>query len=85
MNEKYKDCPELIATLREVTSVGDDNPIGDRVTGIQVRVEKQRAPIVQLDVRDYRKRNSLVIEIELSELTAALSLATLNAEKDKDA
>lgn len=86
MNSKYKDCPELIATVREVTSEGEDLPIGDRVTGIHVRVKGKNKPAVaQLDVRDFRKRSSIVVEIELSELMAALSLATLNADKDKDA
>ena len=86
MNIKYKDCPELISTIREVTSDGDDLPMGDRVTGIQVRVEGKNKPAVaQLDVRDFNKRRSLIVEIELSELMAALSLATLNADKDKDA
>ena len=86
MNSKHKECPELIANVREVTSEGDGMTIGDRVTGIQVRVEGKDMPAVaQIDVRDFRKRSSLVVEIELSELMAALSLATLNAEKDKDA
>jgi hypothetical protein len=86
MNIKYNDCPELISTIREVTPEGDDVPMGDRVTGIQVRVEGKNKPaIAQMDIRDYKKRSSLVIEIELSELMAALSVATLNADKAKDA
>ncbi len=86
MNIKYQDCPEIISTIREVTPEGDDLPMGDRVTGIQVRVEGKNKPAVaQLDLRDFKKRSSLVVEIELAELMAALSLATLNADKDKDA
>lgn len=86
MNSKYKECPEVISTLREITSEGDDCPIGDRVTGIQVRVEGKNKPAqVQLDIRNFKKRSSLVVEIELTELVAALSLSTLNADKDEDA
>lgn len=86
MNIKYKDCPEVISTVREITDKGNDLPIGDKVTGIQVRIEGKNKPAVaQLDVRDFKKQSSLVVEIELSELMAALSLATLNADKDKDA
>lgn len=82
MNSKYENCPELIATIREVTCDGQDLLIGDRVTGIQVRVAGKNKPaVVQLDVREFRKQSSIVVEIELSELMSALSMATLNAEK----
>ena len=85
MNSKYKSNPEVIATLRMVTADGNDEPIGDKVTGIQVLQNKQNSSgLVQIDVRDYKGRGSLVIEIELPELTAALSIATLNAERDTD-
>ncbi len=83
MNSKYQNCPELIASVREITSHGDDVDIGDRVTGIRVRIEGTNKPaIAQLDVRDLRKNINLIIEIELSELVSALSLATLNADKE---
>ena len=82
MNSKYKNNPELIARLRLVNTDGEDNHIGDKVTGIQVQQDKANtAGLVQIDVRDFKRNESLVIEIELPELMAAISLATLNADR----
>lgn len=83
MNTRYKDCPEIISTLREINSEGDDLGVGDRVMGVQVRIEgKEKPAIVQLDVRNFKKQNNLILEVELSELVAAISVATLNADKN---
>ena len=86
MNTKYKNNPELIAQLRTVNQDGEDAPIGDKVTSIQVIQNKQNsAGLVQIDVRDFKRNTNLIIEIELPELSAAVAMATLNAERDMDA
>lgn len=82
MNSKYKNCPEIIAEVREVTSDGDEKHFGDKVLGIQVRVSEGVPAIVQFDIRSIRGSNNLIVGVELSELVSALSLATLNPEKD---
>lgn len=83
MNTKYKSCPELIATLRGVNEDGDDRPIGDKVTSIQVMRDRGNpGGLVQIDVRGFKGAENLIIEIELPELMAALSVATLNSEHD---
>lgn len=81
MNSKHKSCPELISTIRRVSTDGDDQIIGDRVTGIQVYAPDDKPAIVQIDVRDFKNADNLIVEIELSEFVSALSLATLNTEK----
>lgn len=83
MNAKYANCPEVISTVKEITKDGSDNLIGDKVTGIQVQVdEKEKPAYVQIYIRDLKKGSSMVVEIELSELVSALSLASLNAERN---
>ena len=83
MNSKYEGQPELIAQLRTVNQDGEDNPLGDKVTSIQILQGKQnKNGLVQLDVRDFKKGVNLIVEIELPELVAALSLATLHAERE---
>lgn len=84
MNKKYKTNPEVIATCHTISNSGEDTHIGDRVTGIQVIQDgKNQDGLVQIDVRDLKSKVNLIIEIELPELMAAISLATLNAERDK--
>lgn len=83
MNTRYKVNPELISSVRTVSESGDDNRIGDKVTGIQVVCDKQSPNgLVQIDVRDFKKGVNLIVEIELQELAGALALATLNAERE---
>jgi hypothetical protein len=83
MNAKYKTCPEIIAQLRTVNRDGEDNQLGDKVTGIQVKQDKNNdGGLVQIDVRDFKRGENLVVEIELPELMAALAMATLNADRD---
>lgn len=83
MNTKYKTRPELISRVRTVTENGDDKPIGDKVTGIQIQCDKQNPNgLVQIDVREFKGSDNLIVEIELPELIAALSMATLNAERE---
>lgn len=83
MNSKYEGQPELISQLRTVNKDGEDNPLGDKVTSIQILQDKQnRNGLVQLDVRDFKKGVNLIVEIELPELVAAISMATLNSERD---
>jgi len=86
VNTKHRNSPELIAQLRTVNQEGDDNSLGDKVTSIQILQNKQNPNgLVQIDVRDFKRGVNLIVEIELPELSAALSLATLNAERDNDA
>lgn len=83
MNAKYANCTEVISTVKEITKDGSDNLIGDKVTGIQVQVdEKEKPAYVQIYILDLKKGSSMVVEIELSELVSALSLASLNAERN---
>ncbi len=85
MNMKYKATPELIATVRYVDEDGDDHYHGSGIiTGVEVR-EDNDCPIVQLDLRAIKIKQPkgsthLVIEIELHELVAAISIATMNSE-----
>jgi hypothetical protein len=82
MNTKYKNTPEIIASLRKITPAGDDIGLGDRVAGIQVvKTTNNPTGTVQIDVRDLQRNQNLIVEFELPELVAALSLATLNAEE----
>lgn len=83
MKTKYRTIPEVIAEVRTITGE-EDEFVGDKVTGIQVRVDEDSAPTVQIDVRDFnsKKSQNIILEIELSELVAAISVATLNAEKE---
>lgn len=86
MNAKYPNNPELIATLRAIDGNGDEDYLGDKLIGVQVQQDKRnRNGLVQIDVRDFKRGTNLIIEIELPELAAALSLATLNAERNLDA
>lgn len=86
MNTKYRNNPELIAQLRTVSQDGDENHLGDKVTSIQI-LQNKRNPdgLAQIDVRDFKRGVNLIVEIELPELSAAISLATLNAERNTDA
>ncbi len=81
----YPNNPEVIATVETIDTEGESTYLGDRIVGIQVRTDKQWVDgVVDLDVREFdRKRDSnLVLRIALPELMAALSRATLNADKD---
>ena len=83
MNSKYKSNPEVIGTLKSINEDGDDTHLGDKVVGIQVQQNRQnRDGLVQFDVRGFKGSTNLILEIELSELVAALSLATMNADRD---
>lgn len=83
MNSQIKSNPELIASLRIVDKDANDQSVGDKITGIQVMQDDGHPDgYVQIDVRDFRRGDNLVIEIELPELMSALSLATLNATRD---
>ena len=79
MNTRYKDCPELIGTVRLIDGDGEEKYLGDKVVGIQVNDDHDG--LVQIDVRSFKGNDNFVIEIELPELVAALSLATYNANK----
>lgn len=79
MNTRYKSAPEIIATARYATEDGEDVYLGDKVVGLQVM---KRNGLLQLDIRDFKSKSNLVIEIELHEIVSAISLATLNAENE---
>ena len=81
---KYPSTPELIGAVEEIDKNGDINPIGDKIVGISVYREKNNLDgRVDIDVREMKKSHSnLVIRLQLPELMAALSCATLNAERE---
>jgi hypothetical protein len=82
MNTKYPKCPDVIADLRGVNRDGDDTGMGARIVGIQIlRDSRNQNSIAQIDIRDFKPGENLIVEIELPELAAALSLATLHAER----
>jgi hypothetical protein len=82
MNKRYKKCPEFLANVRFVNKDGDDSNHADKVAAIQVFADKERPEgFAQIEVRELMGK-CLVVEIELPELIAALSLATLNADHD---
>lgn len=84
MNTKHKSCPEVIGYLRKIDTDGNEIPIGDKVVGIQVNQDKSTpAGIVQIDIREFTRNANLIIEIELPELVAAISCASLNAERNE--
>jgi len=85
MNTKYEATPEVIATVR---TIGEDKDysIGDVVAGVSIQSENGKA-VAQIDLRNLDLRQSkdadhLIIEIELSEIIAAISFATLNADRE---
>jgi hypothetical protein len=80
MNTKFPQTPEVIADVRTIDGNGNQGYLGDKVVGVQVNVTRSKTGVVQLDIRDFRNGN-LVVEIELYELVAAISMATLNADK----
>jgi hypothetical protein len=81
MNTRYSASPELIASSRIVDQDGENTNVKDLVTSIEVRKVKEGPAIVQIDMRGFKKNQNLVIEVELAELVAALSHATVNAEE----
>lgn len=84
MNTRYKGRPEIISNVRILEDEGDEEYLGDKVTGIQVTNELENGgAIVQIDVRGTETGKNLLIEFELAELVAAISFATLNAERDE--
>ncbi len=84
---RYLETPEIISHVRTVDSNGDDGHIGDRILGVHVNMDDSlsREGTVQLDLRDFdpKKRESLVIEISLPDLMAALTTATLHRDKSE--
>ena len=82
MNKKYQSQPEVIASIRHVNQDGDERITGDRVTSLAVYQSKsQPEGFLQIDIRGMGRNENMLIEIELHEFVAALSLATLNAER----
>jgi hypothetical protein len=82
MNKKYKAQPEVISSIRYVNQNGDERIVGDRVTSLAAyQTKTQPDGYLQIDIRGMGRNENMLIEIELHELVAALSLATLNAER----
>lgn len=80
MNVRYSN-PEVIATIRTVNQDGDDVSQSDHVCGFGVfSAGGDSTPILQLDIRDFKKGNNLIVEIELSEAIQAISHATLHKD-----
>lgn len=82
---KYPNNPEIVVTVDMIDGDGDEVNMGDRIAGVQVRQSKsERDGIVDLDIRGFKGSKNLVVRIPLPELIAALSCATMNAERDVD-
>jgi hypothetical protein len=81
MNARFKNTPEVIASVSTVDSNGNDTDVGDKVTGVMVR-NSNGTPVVQLDIRNYKKDSNLTVEIEAAELMAALTQALVHAERE---
>lgn len=78
---KYPANPELISSVKEVNGDGDDKIYPDLVTGISIQMGNG-VGIAQLDLKGFKRNTNLIIEIELAELVAAISSASLNADKE---
>lgn len=85
MNTRYPETPEIISSVTYLEN-DEEGLIGDVVTGIHVNSEDGKAVVKidlrQIDLREAKNSDHLMVEIELHELIAALSLATLNADRD---
>lgn len=86
MNTKYPQAPEVVAAVRSVVS-SDDSSFLCTVCGVQVmKSEKSnqsatlQIDLRNLDIRQLKRIENLIIEIDLADAVAAISLATLNAE-----
>jgi hypothetical protein len=82
---KYTNQPEVAASTWRVDKSGSDCDHADRVVGVSVYQSKmgKNEGVIQIDVRDLNKNTpNLVIEFCLYELVAAISKATLNADRD---
>ena len=77
-------CPEIIAHIDRIDTAGNDESLGDKIIGVQVRQTKnQRDGTLDIDIRNLdRKTGNLVIRIPLPELMAAISCATLNSDRE---
>lgn len=74
----------MIGNVELMDEEGDETYCGDKVVGVRVYSSNQ-VGMVELDVRDFKegkKAVNLLIRIELSELVAAISHATFNADKE---
>lgn len=80
MNIRYSN-PEVISKIRTINQDGDDIDISDKVCGFGVFThEARKVPVLQLDIRDFKKGKNLIVEIELSEAIQAISHATLHKD-----
>lgn len=81
---KYPNSPEIIASIEAVNKDGDTFDYGDHIMSVSVRQDKgtSRDGTVDIDIRNWTKKENLIIRIPLPELFAALASATLNADRD---
>jgi hypothetical protein len=77
LNEEYWRCGVGYCEMAE----NEDTDVGDKVTGVMVR-NSNGTPVVQLDIRNYKKDSNLTVEIEAAELMAALTQALVHAERE---
>jgi hypothetical protein len=83
MNVRYKHAPEVISSLKTINAQGEDAYLGDHVTAMDVLRSKTGGPgIARIEIRNFKKEDCLIVEIELPELVAAISTATLNAVEE---
>jgi hypothetical protein len=81
MNTRFESEPEVIGTVQTISNRGREAYYGDKIVGISVdRSEGQG--LVTIDLRQLgatKPVDNLMIKIELPELVAAISQATLNS------
>lgn len=78
MNTRYN-MPEIIGNHRIVNQDGEDSNYCYSIVGIRA-LGNERSAVLQIDIQQFRVGKNLVIEFELHEIVAAISLATLRAE-----
>jgi hypothetical protein len=73
-------CPGEPEILGYVERVGPEDAIsiGNRTVGISVNARKDGFTEAVLDIREFSKNTNIAVKVELSELVAAISMASVN-------
>ena len=81
---KYRAAPEIISNLRTVDGEGEDTYHGDRILAVEVKQDNDvnSDGTVELDIRDFKRGQNLIVKLDLLDLQEALALATLNATRE---
>ena len=81
MNTIYPSHPAVIADISEIDAIGNETPHGDHIITFEVHKHDKGPGVVTIDVAGWGRKSedNLQILIELPELVAAISQATLHA------